>query len=119
MDEEKYLPDTLLLEDRARRVLNCLAGCVDLDHDYIPYMVADFVSKPAYMRHTGWDYGSSTGRLVGAFQLARAGKVRGKRILLLDDVFTTGETVNQCARVLKAGGAREVVVLTLARTVAV
>jgi predicted amidophosphoribosyltransferase len=33
-------------------------------------------------------------------------------------VLTTGETVNQCVRVLKKGGADEVVVLTVARTVA-
>ena len=55
----------------------------------------------------------------GAFRLKTPEKVRGKGILLLDDVFTTGETVNQCVRVLKRdGGAKEVVVLTVARTVA-
>jgi ComF family protein len=55
----------------------------------------------------------------GAFDLKAPEKVRGKGILLLDDVLTTGETVNQCVRVLKGdGGAKEVVVLTVARTVA-
>jgi len=53
----------------------------------------------------------------GAFELINSDKVCGKCILLLDDVLTTGETVNQCARVLKDGGAREVLVLTVARTV--
>jgi ComF family protein len=54
----------------------------------------------------------------GAFSLKAREKIRGKGILLLDDVLTTGETVNQCVRVLKKdGGAREVVVLTVARTV--
>jgi predicted amidophosphoribosyltransferase len=37
--------------------------------------------------------------------------------MLVDDVFTTGETVDQCVRELKRGGAREVAVLTVARTV--
>lgn len=41
--------------------------------------------------------------------------VSGKNILLVDDVFTTGTTVNECARVLIKAGARNVDVLTLAR----
>ena len=46
----------------------------------------------------------------------RAFDVRGMRLLLIDDVFTTGSTVNACARQLKQqGGAREVCVLTVAR----
>jgi predicted amidophosphoribosyltransferase len=36
-------------------------------------------------------------------------------IVLVDDVFTTGTTVNECAKVLKMAGAGEVQVLTLAR----
>ncbi|MBX2826250.1 MAG: ComF family protein [Gammaproteobacteria bacterium] len=53
----------------------------------------------------------------GAFRLKkRAFDVRGLRLLLIDDVFTTGSTVNACARQLKQqGGAREVSVLTVAR----
>jgi ComF family protein len=55
----------------------------------------------------------------GAFSLKTREKIKGKGVLLLDDVLTTGETVNQCVRVLKKDGrAREVVVLTVARTVA-
>ena len=54
----------------------------------------------------------------GAFSLKSNEKVKGKGILVVDDVLTTGETVNQCVRVLKKnGGAREVAVLTVARTV--
>lgn len=40
-----------------------------------------------------------------------------KRILLVDDVFTTGATVNECAKVLKKHGTKEVVVSTIARVV--
>jgi ComF family protein len=53
----------------------------------------------------------------GAFCLLRPSEVRDKRVLLVDDVFTTGATMNECAKVLKDAGARSVTVLTLARTV--
>jgi predicted amidophosphoribosyltransferase len=41
--------------------------------------------------------------------------VTGKKILVIDDVFTTGATVKECARVLLKAGARQVNILTLAR----
>ncbi len=42
--------------------------------------------------------------------------IRGKKILLVDDVLTTGATANACSKVLKKNGAARVFVLTLART---
>ena len=53
----------------------------------------------------------------GAFSLNDQKSVKGKRILLIDDVYTSGATVNECSRALKRGGAKEVYVLTLARAV--
>lgn len=53
--------------------------------------------------------------LKNAFLIKNWEKIEGKRIMLIDDVFTTGTTVNECARVLKKAGAKEVQVLTLAR----
>lgn len=55
----------------------------------------------------------------GAFAVnpRRAEKLRGARILLVDDVFTTGATAAECARTLRRGGARAVDVLTLSRVV--
>ena len=41
--------------------------------------------------------------------------MKGKHVLLLDDLFTTGATVRECARVLRRAGARQVEVLTVAR----
>lgn len=53
----------------------------------------------------------------GAFALSAAGRaaVPGRRVVLIDDVLTTGATVEACARPLRAGGAQAVDVLTLTR----
>ena len=52
----------------------------------------------------------------GAFELVVAQRVRGHRVLLIDDVFTTGTTLSECARVLKSkGGASEVHAVTVTR----
>lgn len=50
-----------------------------------------------------------------AFRVARPRLVRGERILLIDDVLTTGATVSACAAALLAAGAEDVFVLTVAR----
>jgi hypothetical protein len=63
--------DTLNLEERAKLALNGLIGYVDTRYDNIPFMHADLLSAPAYIEHSCWDYGSSTGRLVDAIILAR------------------------------------------------
>ncbi|HYG89792.1 MAG TPA: ComF family protein [Azospirillum sp.] len=61
-----------------------------------------------------------TGRrrnVAGAFALRRRDAVEGKRVVLVDDVLTTGATVDECAKVLLRAGAARVDVLTLARVV--
>lgn len=59
------------------------------------------------------DHGMRLSNVSGAFALT--GDVRGLRLLLIDDVLTTGSTASQCARVLAEGGAAWVGVLTYAR----
>lgn len=51
----------------------------------------------------------------GAFQMTRRADVRGKTVLVIDDVFTTGATLNECAKILKQSGAARVAALTVAR----
>ena len=51
----------------------------------------------------------------GAFAMASAERLLGERIVLLDDVFTTGATTSACAKVLQTAGAGEVCVWTVAR----
>jgi ComF family protein len=52
----------------------------------------------------------------GAFAVARPADVTGREIVLVDDVYTTGTTATECARVLRKAGAAKVWVATVART---
>lgn len=53
--------------------------------------------------------------IKGAFEVRDKNTISGKQILLVDDIFTTGATVDECAKVLLKARARQVSVLTLAR----
>lgn len=53
--------------------------------------------------------------IAGAFMVVRPGWIEQRRILLVDDVMTTGATLHECAKVLRKAGAREVWAVTVAR----
>jgi competence protein ComFC len=53
--------------------------------------------------------------VVDAYRVKKPDLVSGKTLLLVDDVFTTGSTIDECARVLLASGAKEIRALTIAR----
>jgi ComF family protein len=53
----------------------------------------------------------------GAFSLRKAVEVEARHVVLVDDVFTTGATMQECAAVLKKAGAGQVTALTLARAI--
>jgi ComF family protein len=55
--------------------------------------------------------------VAGAFAVPAAERVRGRRLLLVDDVMTTGATLEACARALREAGAAQISTLALARAV--
>ena len=52
-----------------------------------------------------------------AFEIREQGVIKGRRVLLIDDVFTTGATARECSKVLNKAGAQEVFVITLSHGV--
>ena len=64
---------------------------------------------------TALDRSERMENLHNAFRLRKNADVRGLRVLLIDDVLTTGSTLNECARVLKRAGAKSVYAATAAR----
>ena len=52
--------------------------------------------------------------IKNAFKIKNTEEIKDKKIILFDDIYTTGSTVNECSKVLKKAGAKEIAVLTLA-----
>jgi ComF family protein len=76
------------------------------------------VRKVHTARHrAGMDARARRESVEAAFEVSRPRLVEGERILLVDDVFTTGATVSACAKALKDAGALDVFVLTIARPI--
>lgn len=75
------------------------------------------VKTRATAPQTGLGKAQRRRNIRNAFAVLRPEAVRSRRILLVDDVYTTGATVNECARVLLKSGAEQVNVLTVARAV--
>ncbi|MEO8573838.1 MAG: double zinc ribbon domain-containing protein [Pyrinomonadaceae bacterium] len=67
------------------------------------------------MHRAGMDKKARAITVKNAFGVVRPNLVENKRVLLVDDIFTSGETASNCAKVLKMSGASTVNVLTIAR----
>jgi len=50
-----------------------------------------------------------------AFSIKNGGQILGRKILLVDDIYTTGSTLTECAKVLKEAGAKEIIGIVIAR----
>jgi ComF family protein len=71
--------------------------------------------KRATPPQTGLSVAARRENLRGAFEVIKPEQVRGRHIVLIDDVMTTGATLSGCARALKRAGAAQVMGLALAR----
>lgn len=103
MNEEKY--------DQAECLARCTARRLGLKY------------YPNVMRQTGNMKKQSTlshdarfDNVRGGFAVRRPDRIKGKTLLLIDDVCTTGATLEECARVLREGGAHRVYAATIATT---
>jgi ComF family protein len=102
---EREFNQSLLLADRIGRYLDIPVSCTALTR-IAPAPPQTTLSRKERLNN-----------LRGAFAVSRPQTIIGKRILLIDDVFTTGTTVNVCAKTLRKAGSSDVSVLTLGRTV--
>jgi ComF family protein len=87
--------------------------------------VSSLISKPCFsilirIRETEdqskLDMDKRHTNIKNVFLVSKKVNIKKKRILLVDDVYTTGATVNECSKMLKSAGAEDVRVLTVART---
>jgi len=93
--------------------------------EYLAEAVGRAFAKPVWNRHlrrvrdtktqTRLNREERMANLRDAFEARDAGALAGKRVVLVDDVFTTGATLDACAKVLGVAGTAEVWVLTVAR----
>jgi ComF family protein len=83
----------------------------------IPVAYTNLVRTAPTAAQTTLSRKSRQNNLRRAFAVRRPDAIINKRILLIDDVFTTGATVNECAKALRKAGSGEVFALTLGRTV--
>ena len=84
----------------------------------IPADALSLARKVHTERHrAGMDRKARQDSVFNAFEVKRPRLIKGEKILLVDDIFTTGATVSNCAKALKKAGAVSVNVLTIARAV--
>ena len=89
----------------------CRAACRHWDVEPVPTLRKVYHNQPQSGLR---DEAERRGNVLGVYEPI-AENVWGRRILLVDDVLTTGATMSECARVLRECGAAEVVCLTLCR----
>lgn len=102
---EREFNQSLLLADRLNRRLR------------LPLSYDNLIRVRPTQPQTELNRAARLKNLRRSFVVQRPEEVTGRRILLVDDVLTTGTTVNECAKALRKAGASDVYVGTLARTV--
>lgn len=93
-----------------------LASCVSAMHN-VPLLYDELLRVKETRPQVELKGDERISNVKDAFGIKNKFLLKEKKIVLVDDVFTSGATMNECARVLKDAGAVEVVTLTLARAV--
>jgi ComF family protein len=101
---QREFNQSLLLADPIGRHLN------------IPVLYTNLIRTAPTPAQTTLSRKSRLKNLRGAFVVRHPQMIINRKILLVDDVFTTGTTVNECAKALRKAGSADVFVLTLGRT---
>lgn len=83
----------------------------------IPHLKDALLKIRQTPKQSSLDYEHRVRNIIGSIGLSKKVAVSGKTVLLVDDVMTTGSTVDECAFVLKKGGAKAVYAVTFATTV--
>lgn len=121
--ENKQLPDNAVLTyvplhykkllkrgfNQSKDLAESLSKRLDIEHADALRRVRATKSQMKLKR------GERLNNLSGAFKIKNSQLIRGKNILLVDDVMTTGNTLNECAKILKFAGAKNVYGLVVAR----
>ena len=87
------------------------------EKSHIPYHSTILIRKRATVSQGHMKAAERKRNVAGAFGIKNKHLIKDKNILLIDDVFTTGATINECSKILLKNGAAKVFVLTLARVV--
>lgn len=85
-------------------------------HQGIPLIYGNLTRERWTESQTNLSKGDRWHNVKKAFGLRNPDQIRGLRILLIDDVYTTGATISECAVVLKKAKAKQIYAFTLART---
>ena len=97
--------------NQARLLADSFKACLDKEIDF------EFLNKREEIKdQIGLDYKQRQLNMMDSFYIGSKQELIGKNILIIDDVITSGATLDACARVLKEGGANKVFCATFAST---